>query len=80
MIEFDEKPLGPDERLGNYLVILDETRKVTFNGVYPDVICDRHGSVLKICRSGDANKWEERTEIIVALFQNWSRVERIEEK
>lgn len=69
----------PDERLGRYLVTLDSSRAVTYESVYPEVICDRHGSVLKICKSGAMTEWDGRVEIVIALFQHWDRVERIEE-
>ena len=79
LVEPKKPETTPDERLGTYLVTLDSSRNITYTGVYPDVICDRHGSVLKICKSGKETEWDGRAEIVIALFQHWDRVERIEE-
>lgn len=74
-----DPPPGPDARLGTYIVVI-QGQVLTFDNCYPEVACETHTNTLKICRSGSVNKWGEREEIVLAMFRDWTVVERVVNK
>jgi len=78
-----EEPIiqKPDGRLGTYRVRRrNNVPAEIFENCYPVLACDSHTNTLKICRSvGDADKYGEREEIVLAMFSSWIRVDRVGE-